>query len=264
MNALTRPEDAPEPSLLTRQHIDRALHKRRRRSVPKACYPCRYRKVRCDHNHPCGNCVKQEQPKLCVYLDQNGQARHPLDRPAPNKSDKSTRDRVATLANLEQRMQIVAEEVIRRLGHFGAGLPVKQPQSTHDHHVEAKISLEDSATHFQHMRHTSEAANAGSHPKELGSPAHVGVESLASILVDTFKSTQPIENSPESFGGDMPRPSAHETMKLLYMTDAGSIYPFTSLWKPGASVEEICLALPDDQTFEQYAHMPNNWIRTPC
>lgn len=229
MNALAASESSPEPAVLTRQNIDRALLKRRRRSLPKACYPCRYRKVRCDHSHPCGNCIKHEQPKLCVYLDHNGQARRENDQPDHNKSDKSTRDRVATLANLEQRMQKVAEEAIRRLGCFGAGVPIKQTHTTHNHHIMSKGCLEDSPPHSHQTWRTSKAAHTELSPEAIGSPAHVGSESLASILVDTFKSTQPIETSPQSSGRDLPRPSAHETMKVLYMTDTGSVYPFTSL-----------------------------------
>ena len=150
----------------------------------------------------------------------------------------------------------MAEEVVRRLGHFGAGLPIKPPHSTNDHHVMGSTSLEDSLPHARQIQHSFEAAHAGFSTEAMG-PAHVGVESLASILVDTFKSSQAMEDLPQSSKGDMPRPSAHETIKLLYMADTGSMYPFTSLWKPGTSVDEICLAFPNDETFEQYVSVRN-------
>ena len=32
-----------------------------------ACWPCRQRKVKCDAQEPCTNCVKREHPQLCSY-----------------------------------------------------------------------------------------------------------------------------------------------------------------------------------------------------
>ncbi|KAI1866914.1 hypothetical protein JX265_007490 [Neoarthrinium moseri] len=32
-----------------------------------ACWPCRQRKVKCDNQQPCENCVKREHPQLCSY-----------------------------------------------------------------------------------------------------------------------------------------------------------------------------------------------------
>lgn len=32
-----------------------------------ACWPCRQRKVKCDAQEPCTNCIKREHPQLCSY-----------------------------------------------------------------------------------------------------------------------------------------------------------------------------------------------------
>ncbi|KAH0491948.1 hypothetical protein TgHK011_003349 [Trichoderma gracile] len=55
----------PEPS--PRQvEIDRVL-RLRRLSQARSCYPCRQRKVKCDHEHPCQTCQKRGHPEICSY-----------------------------------------------------------------------------------------------------------------------------------------------------------------------------------------------------
>ncbi len=245
--------EKPENEAPTIQNINQLLAKRRRKSHPKACYPCRCRKIRCDHMAPCGNCLKHEQPELCVYLDQNGQVRRKQASAPPRASNALTEDRVAALADLEGRMQTIAEEVVRRLGSLGGGsLQESAKQLQTDQGSAIGTGSPPEAPQYQQMSpgHATPATVAAD---VVGASVHIGAESLASILVDTFKSVRPMAASPQSGDGiGLSRRSAHETMKLLYMTDTGSTHPFTSLWKPGATVEDICLALPDNETFEQY------------
>ncbi|KEF54827.1 uncharacterized protein A1O9_09269 [Exophiala aquamarina CBS 119918] len=261
--ASTAPSGRPTPGLLkaapntqyerlkdetpTIQNINQLLAKRRRKSYPKACYPCRCRKIRCDRMTPCGNCLKHEQPKLCVYLDQNGQVRR-QQATAPSKpSVTSTKDRVAALTDLERRMQTIAEEVVKRLGSLGSGIlqeSAKQPQTDEGRAIGIRPPLQTPPIY---------APPPAVADDSIGASVHIGAESLASILVDTLKSAHPTAASPQSRDETKSsRHSAYETMQLLYMTDTGSTHPFTSLWKPGATVEDICLALPDNETFEQY------------
>ncbi|KAL6856746.1 N-terminal binuclear Zn cluster-containing/DNA binding domain-containing protein [Trichoderma novae-zelandiae] len=55
----------PDPS--PRQaEIDRVL-RLRRLSQARSCYPCRQRKVKCDHEHPCQTCQKRGHPEICSY-----------------------------------------------------------------------------------------------------------------------------------------------------------------------------------------------------
>lgn len=231
----------------TIQNINQSLAKRRRKSYPKACYPCRCRKIRCDHMNPCGNCLKHEQPKLCVYLDQHGQVRKQQAAAPCKPSNASTKDRVAALTDLERRMQTIAEEVVKRLGSLGGRIlqePTKQPQTHEASAIEMRSPLQTPQSH---------ASPPTVGEDGVGASVHIGAESLASILVDTLKSAHPVAPSPQSRDDTKSsRHSAYETMQLLYMTDTGSTHPFTSLWKPGATVEDVCLALPDNETFELY------------
>lgn len=276
------PEDrqTTERDGLTPDRIDSLLAKRKRKSYPKSCYPCRHRKVRCDHNQPCGSCVRYDQPELCVYFDNKD--KRPRNNSVPSDSStRSRRERLAALADLECRMQTIAEEVVRRLGPLnaglpGQGLPLKQHEIQEGHVAVHPPTLQrPSPPHdgiSQTPRHGSRqptSSAVSTEDNQIGAPVHVGAESLASALVDILKSGhgQFSEQRPrpssqfrneeeveEEETPTIPQPSAHETMKLLYMTDTGSTYPFANLWKPGATVQDICFALPDDDTFEQYAN----------
>lgn len=55
-----------ERSSTEKLEIDRVL-RRRRLSQVKSCYPCRQRKVRCDHTQPCQTCQKRGHPEICAY-----------------------------------------------------------------------------------------------------------------------------------------------------------------------------------------------------
>jgi hypothetical protein len=235
---------------LTSQSIDNLLAKRRRKSFPKACYPCRRRKVRCDHNHPCGSCTTLEQPELCVYLDSKGQKRK--DNDAPRVPKRPSKARLVALTDLERRMQTVAEEVVRRLGPLNAGLSHGEPLNPHQgqkYNVTDARNLVQSPGSGQMLPPNSPPTSLPA--EDIGAPVYIGAESLAAALVDIVKCGQSPENSPQSSSAGGSQATAYETMKLLYMTDTGSTHPFANLWKPGATVEDICLALPDDDTFEQ-------------
>jgi hypothetical protein len=42
--------------------------RRKKRRPPLACIPCRDRKVKCDHNKPCTQCVRTNRPSSCIYI----------------------------------------------------------------------------------------------------------------------------------------------------------------------------------------------------
>ncbi|KAM0462161.1 hypothetical protein ACHAPV_002333 [Trichoderma viride] len=54
---------APTPE---QREIDRVLYLRRI-SQARSCYPCRQRKVKCDHGQPCRTCQKRGHPEICSY-----------------------------------------------------------------------------------------------------------------------------------------------------------------------------------------------------
>ncbi|PNH38473.1 hypothetical protein VD0004_g8346 [Verticillium dahliae] len=61
--------DPAHPSLdnLTPEEANRIIHSHRKVRYGTACWPCRQRKVKCDNQQPCENCVKRDHPQLCSY-----------------------------------------------------------------------------------------------------------------------------------------------------------------------------------------------------
>ncbi|KAB5511625.1 fungal-specific transcription factor domain-containing protein [Coniochaeta sp. 2T2.1] len=59
--------DSPNLGNLTPEEANRIIRSHRRVRNCTACLPCRQRKVKCDGERPCGNCVKKEHPQLCSY-----------------------------------------------------------------------------------------------------------------------------------------------------------------------------------------------------
>ncbi|KAF2090165.1 hypothetical protein K490DRAFT_23, partial [Saccharata proteae CBS 121410] len=55
----------------------------RKKRAKTSCYPCRERKVKCDHQQPCETCTKRGHTELCLYEDSKpGSPRFPPPRPA--------------------------------------------------------------------------------------------------------------------------------------------------------------------------------------
>lgn len=64
-----------------------ARHVIRRRRPASSCEPCRRRRVRCDHQLPCGACVRARNALLCEYKD-----RVPAATSAPTRSTSLVAD----------------------------------------------------------------------------------------------------------------------------------------------------------------------------
>lgn len=225
---------------LTIQQVDTQLSRRRRRSYPKACYPCRRRKVRCDKQEPCANCVRYSHPELCSYANVERRAQNDPMRSTTNESahKRPANERLAALTDLERRMQKVAEEIVRRLSSATSGV--------------SNVSISQSSNAANNPDNTTTLISTFEN-KRMETGIHIGAESLASALMDIVTSPDALDNLNELRINDDDDPdlSSHEIMKLLCMMDTGSTHPFANLWRPGATVQEICLALPNDETFEQ-------------
>ncbi|KAF7595105.1 hypothetical protein BBP40_007309 [Aspergillus hancockii] len=53
--------------------------KRKARSI-RSCFPCRHRKIRCDGQQPCSNCIKRNHGELCRVPTASARAAHPPQR----------------------------------------------------------------------------------------------------------------------------------------------------------------------------------------
>ncbi|KAM7187545.1 Fungal specific transcription factor domain containing protein [Rhypophila sp. PSN 637] len=64
---MSETQDSPILEDLTPEEANRIIHSHRKVRYGTACWPCRQRKVKCDNQSPCENCVKREHPQLCSY-----------------------------------------------------------------------------------------------------------------------------------------------------------------------------------------------------
>ncbi|KAH6606909.1 hypothetical protein Trco_006062 [Trichoderma cornu-damae] len=64
-----------------------------------ACWPCRQRKVKCDNQQPCENCVRREHPQLCSYK--------------PNRSSASKHNASASHSRKRARSPFDADDNVK-------------------------------------------------------------------------------------------------------------------------------------------------------
>lgn len=63
MSIATTPIETPKSPKSTEPQV------RKRKKVSTVCTNCRKRKIRCDRQHPCNNCIKSKKHNACVYDD---------------------------------------------------------------------------------------------------------------------------------------------------------------------------------------------------
>ncbi|KAH8595024.1 fungal-specific transcription factor domain-containing protein [Bisporella sp. PMI_857] len=80
-------------SSLTPEEANKIIHSHRKVRYGTACWPCRQRKVKCDNQQPCENCVKRDHASLCSYKPKQNAAKSStaanLKRPRSPSSDNS-------------------------------------------------------------------------------------------------------------------------------------------------------------------------------
>ena len=89
--------------------------KRKRARQTLSCRACRLRKVACDREQPCGNCVKQSKHQDCIYGADNGSngdsGQWSLAPPPPNQQESSSngplirREPSSAESRMERRME---------------------------------------------------------------------------------------------------------------------------------------------------------------
>ncbi|KIW10375.1 hypothetical protein PV08_11337 [Exophiala spinifera] len=202
--------------------VDQFLSKRPRRSYPKACHPCRRRKVRCNNAQPCSNCISRDYPELCYYAfteAERGSLRQRRRRNGAalwetNGKDQVTARRSSRLLEFERELHILERTA------FTEAAPSVKAKDGHRSFSDSVAKSYERATH----RKVSSAATTMK--PETEHPPH---QQLDERCVRT--------------------PTVSDTP---YMADAGNIHPFENLWQPGSSVREVAMALPSDEIFTRY------------
>lgn len=88
-------DELPLPSDLASLDAGALSKVRRRKRQPKNCSFCRRRKLKCDREHPCSNCVKRNIESTCTY------ANEPNEHESHRTSDLSTSISPTNLVNTE-------------------------------------------------------------------------------------------------------------------------------------------------------------------
>ncbi|KAA8910342.1 hypothetical protein TRICI_004140 [Trichomonascus ciferrii] len=104
--------------------------KKRRRRVPVSCNVCRYRKLKCDRQHPCGSCRNLKMESICQY-----ESRFPPNIPNPSslqKGGKVQKDNTPVLEEsddvLKSRLAWVEKELSEVRNLKGISIPVAENQ----------------------------------------------------------------------------------------------------------------------------------------
>lgn len=114
---------------LQQKEIDRVLYLRRI-SQARSCYPCRQRKVKCDHTQPCQTCRKRGHPEICSY--NVGTPEKKRGRRAKAAAAVSTASQRAAVQRRESEPEPESEpESSRRNDDAGADGHESEPSLTH-------------------------------------------------------------------------------------------------------------------------------------
>ncbi|KAL7800580.1 hypothetical protein V8C43DRAFT_327286 [Trichoderma afarasin] len=119
--------------------IDRVL-RQRVMSRGKACYPCRQRKVKCDHQQPCQTCQKRGHPEICTYdlkgdpttSRKDGQPIRPR-RGVSNTSDAYLRDVPHESRTTSSGRNLGRSQSTPRVFDQSAADSVSESTRTHEH-----------------------------------------------------------------------------------------------------------------------------------
>lgn len=84
-------------------------------SVPRSCFECRRRKIRCDRLHPCNYCERNSIE--CVYPRVEGPVRRQSQQPGPSQPSQ---DVLGRLQALEQRVRHLEHSLGVVEGHSGS------------------------------------------------------------------------------------------------------------------------------------------------
>ncbi|KAL1967194.1 hypothetical protein VTN77DRAFT_3485 [Rasamsonia byssochlamydoides] len=218
---------------------------KRKLRIPKACYQCYKRKVKCDRTSPCALCVKRGHAHLCTYT-------HPSKKPSPLLSPGSdgertmrdgrrptaghaSRDKKAERVLVDSREWKIINEKLAEMSESISSLRSKLEQVS----TTVSSSASDSGPEIEPQSTNSETE--GIHMRNVlgGSPVHFGSSSVLAFILE--RSTR------SSTAGSVFREDG--ILPQLALEDQAATYPFLDLWSSelmSVGSAAVCAALPDD------------------
>ncbi|KAL4982020.1 fungal-specific transcription factor domain-containing protein [Aspergillus falconensis] len=242
-------------------------HKRKARGI-KSCFPCRHRKVRCDGHVPCASCVNRGHSELCRVPTTSGAAGSAQGLALGNEGSASVFPRPQSRSSTQDNHVGGQQDVAAVQSPVGDSSSVQlqtQPDlvtllSRVEGIKEQIMSLKDD---LRAMASTSVAGlsspaerSSTSHPVAHAGPQrkspgrHVVEDATGATIFLGSHSDAPLalgcrETSASGTGGRM----LDDVTMAQFVPRA---YPFTSLWGPDATVEEVCETLPEETDLIRY------------
>ncbi|KAF2717381.1 hypothetical protein K431DRAFT_315811 [Polychaeton citri CBS 116435] len=208
-----------------------ASAKRRRNRQPKACQPCRLRKLRCDFTQPCQRCCQREHEDLCVY----------------GKGPEGRRRNNSSLSNTEPSIlnEQVQDNSLRDVDSFRTNIhqahALDQPRALGVYEQDILNLVKSVAGKINQVCETE---------VETGEILYFGRNShlafLNTLLPHVYETRQ-----------KQLLPSDHSLASALGLSNRTSLHPFGSLWNATANITlgEILQALPKNDICLKYFYV---------
>ncbi|QKX54186.1 uncharacterized protein TRUGW13939_01270 [Talaromyces rugulosus] len=238
----------PDPA--TRNAAAAAALKRKSR-VPKSCYPCYRRKVKCDRHSPCSLCLKRGYPHLCTF-DHPVKDRNPLESPPPMMSRERSQSQglenktkccatATTITNtITQSGNVLVDTrewrtINNRLAELSQGIKALRSRLEISSSGEPSPSSEEDNSPKRTCNIAEEGAGGVRMHNVLGgSSVHCGSGSVLAFLLERPGASIFREDS---------------VLSQLGLENHSATYPFLDLWSSDIasySNESVCAALPED------------------
>ncbi|KAB8346018.1 hypothetical protein FH972_023070 [Carpinus fangiana] len=253
-DAAHEPQSAFDHGLIapSKEDVDDILRKKRKQREPKACYPCRQRKVRCDSQVPCKTCVERNHAHLCTWYPPD--KRQNVNGTAVSTShthhgtttvDKDDWDRICSKLDHMERAFAEFKDDMRKLCTSNNA----QNESSADA-LDRKILAETTGPKYVKAMEVNELSQM------TGENIHLGGGSVPALIAALNKG-----KGNDLFGSSV--------LPLFGLDNESATYPFVSLWgQQGAlqRVNELAKVLPGDaeclETFRQYRD--GNYVTYPA
>ncbi|KAF2205771.1 hypothetical protein GQ43DRAFT_477145 [Delitschia confertaspora ATCC 74209] len=273
----THNDKAVEPYPYDTALVSEILKRKRKVRGIKACFPCRHRKVRCDGKLPCSSCVERNHAELCCMPTSNTDGsqeravRRPRLQPRPNPSmlleygysiNSSPREgddyfhgpATASPTSAAPSPSIATgnngnmDAIIRRLEKMERDISALKA----DLIQQSRGYVDPAGASSSNLRSGSIPAmndltpRDPQHPAQVKSPGKHFVEDSTGATIYLGSHS----DNPLALGCRQAGENVLGGVVLDQLMPRA--YPFTDLWRPVVSAEEICQTLPVDSDIIRY------------
>lgn len=255
----------------------------RKLRIPKACYPCYKRKVKCDRNSPCSLCVKRGYAHLCTFT-------HPSTATKERSLSRGTRQHHETSNNnsshgcCSSKKESPSETEAGKFTVTDGGNVLIDPQEWQS--IQDKLANLSQSMHS--LRSRLEIASTPPPVPQLstspssslstidGNNLHASPVTIPKSLLtpideeragDGVRTRTALGGSPVHCGSEsitafvLEKPHQRaifgedSVLSQLALDNQSATYPFLDLWSSNItsySNESVCAALPDDSVCRRY------------